>query len=347
MAKGKHLVTGGAGYVGSHIVLALRDEGRDVIVVDNLSTGHRHGLPRDIPLLEGDIRDEVFLDSVFASHKIESVIHAAAVASVPESVADPQRCHDINVEGTRRVIEMVCRHGVPFIVFSSTSTVYDEGASVPFSEETPLGPISPYAVSKVDGEALLRASCAGSDVSLAGMEHAGGASFAYVVLRYFNVGGADPSMRAGDRKRSATTLIKSALECAIGMRSHVALFGTDYETEDGTAVRDYVHVWDVARAHLLVLSYLEKGGRSDIMNIGVGRGFSVRDVIASVRRVSGKEFVVVEEGRRAGDPPCIFGDVSRARDVIGFEARYTTLDSIVRDGWRWETRMRASRGVTA
>ncbi|MBC6445402.1 MAG: UDP-glucose 4-epimerase GalE [Alphaproteobacteria bacterium GM202ARS2] len=322
MSKPIFLVTGGCGYIGSHIVLALRDASYGVVVVDDLSTGCREAIDSSVPFVRGDIRDEGVLRGLFGAYSVRGVVHAAAVASVPESVAEPQRCQSINVAGTKSLLEAMRACDVGMLIFSSTSGVYDEGARPPFDEGTALGPLNPYAQTKVDGEQLI--------------ESYGVQGLSYAILRYFNVGGADPQLRAGDRKRSATTLIKSALECALGKRSGLAIFGTDFATKDGTGIRDYVHVWDIARAHVLALEHLLAGGRSDIFNLGVGRGFSVREVIKVVKEVTGVDFAVREEGRRQGDPPCIYGDVSKARQVLGYRAAYPRLESIVRDSWRWE-----------
>ena len=318
------LVTGGCGYIGAHLVFALLDASYRVVVLDDLSTGFREALPAGVDFIHGDIRDASLLSGLFKDYGIGAVIHAAAVASVPESVSDPSRCYSVNVEGTGVLLESMVTHGVFHLVFSSTSGVYDESMLAPFAEDSALGPLNPYARSKLQGEEVI-ASFAARGVSAS-------------ILRYFNVGGADPSLRAGDRKGTATTLIKSAFLCALGRRPYLSVFGTDYDTADGTCIRDYVHVSDIASGHLLALRHLFSGGRGGVavFNLGVGRGFSVREVIAAVKRVVGVDFALRDAERRAGDPSCLYADMTKAQDVLSFRPLYEDLDVIVRHGWAWE-----------
>ena len=318
------LLTGGAGYIGAHIALELLDANRRVVVLDDLSTGDRKSIPPQAIFAEGDIRDSALLDSISRSENAGAIIHAAAVASVPESIADPARCRDININGANAVIQAARRSGIPYVVFSSTSAVYDENAPAPFAEDSPTSPISPYAESKLAAEKTL-AKIAETD-----------SNFRFASLRYFNVAGADPSLRTGDRKRAATTLIKSALECAAGKRPYVDIFGADYPTPDGTCVRDYIHVSDIARAHLLALAHLENGGDSEVFNLGIGRGFSVREIIAAAKSITGIDFMTRESPRRPGDPAAIVADISKANRVLGFRPHYADLEKIIADAWAWE-----------
>ena len=319
------LVTGGCGYIGAHVVFALLDSSYGVVVLDDLSTGFREALPAGVDFIHGDIRDGSLLSDLFKDYGIAAVIHAAAVASVPESVSDPARCYAVNVDGTHVLLEAMVRHGVEHLVFSSTSGVYDEATPAPFAEGSALGPLNPYARSKLQGEEVI-ASFAARGLSAS-------------ILRYFNVGGADPSLRAGDRKDTATTLIKSAFLCALGKRPYLSVFGTDYDTADGTCIRDYVHVSDIASGHILALRHLfsgDGGGGVSVFNLGVGRGFSVREVIAAVKRVTGIDFALRDAERRAGDPTCLYADMTKAQDMLSFRPLYEDLDVIVRHGWAWE-----------
>ncbi|MGI9347880.1 MAG: UDP-glucose 4-epimerase GalE [Gammaproteobacteria bacterium] len=314
------LITGGAGYVGSHVALDLLDAGRRVVIIDDLSTGSQEAVPQAASFFCGDIRDEELTARVIAECDVAAIVHMAAMASVPESVADPVRCHSINVAGTQSLLQAAAQNGVTGFIFSSTSTVYDENAPLPFCEDAPTGPISPYAITKLAGEELLR-----QQTAMRG-----------VVLRYFNVAGADPLLRAGDRKRDSTLLIKSALECAAGKRAGLKIFGDDYPTADGTCVRDYVHVSDIARAHRLALDYVDGGGQSDVFNLGVGRGFSVREVLSAVRQVTAMDFAEEIAPRREGDPPSIYANSDKARRVLHFVPQRPQLETIVADAWAWE-----------
>ena len=317
-------LTGGAGYIGAHVALALRDAGWKVVVLDNLSTGQREGVLPAAVFYEGEIGDAALLDSIFSAHRFAAVLHLAAIASVPESTADPARCDKINRADTRVLVDVARAHGVPDFVFSSTSVVYDEDGAPPFSEESALRPKSPYAASKLAAEEILAAEDAPR----------------FAALRYFNVGGADPQLRAGNRKQKDTTLIKAALECAAGVRPHLDICGRDYPTADGTGVRDYVHVSDIAAAHLQALSYLQNGGDSGAFNLGLGRGFSVLDIVAAVKKTTGADFPLRDAPRREGDPATIYADPGKARRLLGFAPKYDSLDTIIAHAWAWEKFLR-------
>lgn len=318
--RGTVLLSGGAGYIGGHVALALREHGWQIVVLDDLSTGNRAGVLSDSVFIEGNIGDRELLDSLFTAHQFTAVLHLAAVASVPESVAAPVRCDKINRQYSEVLINAAREHRTPYFIFSSTSVVYDENGTPPFAEEAALRPTSPYAASKLAAEQLLHAT----------------AHPHYAILRYFNVGGADPKLRAGNHKKKDTTLIKSALECVSGKRPHLLLYGTDEPTADGTCVRDYIHVSDIAAAHVLALEYLINGGKSDIFNIGLGRGFSVREVITAVRQITGNNFKVIESARREGDPATIIGNAQKAARILGFAPRHGDLHKIITDAWAWE-----------
>jgi UDP-glucose 4-epimerase len=324
--KSTTLVTGGAGYIGSHTVQRLRERGDDVVVLDNLSTGFRQAIP-GVTLVEGDVGDAALVSRLFEQHNIDTVIHFAAHTIVPESVSDPLKYYGNNTCQTRGLLASCQRHGVKNFVFSSTAAVYgipqdgiaDESSSA-------LAPINPYGTSKLMSEWMLR------DLALA-------SSLRYVVLRYFNVAGSDPQGRIGQSTRKATLLVKVACEASVGKRQSVSIFGTDYPTPDGTGVRDYIHVDDLARAHLAAVDYLHEGGASATLNCGYGHGYSVREVLESVRRVSGKPLSVTEEPRRAGDPPMLIAKADRVRQVLGWSPQLDDLDEIVRSSLRWEEKL--------
>jgi UDP-glucose 4-epimerase len=320
----KVLVTGGAGYIGSHVVRQLGEAGHEVVVYDNLSTGHRWALLAGT-LVEGDLADGERLDALFSEHRFDAVLHFAAFIVVPESVAEPLKYYGNNTRNTLGLLKRVQRFGVPHFVFSSTAAVYGMPEQTVIDETTPLAPINPYGASKMMSERMLM-----------DLGAAGGPS--YVALRYFNVAGADPETRIGQATPDATHLIKVACQAALGQRERLQIFGTDYETPDGTCIRDYIHVDDLARAHLDALDYLAAGGESQVLNCGYGRGYSVREVAEAVRRVSGVEFRVDEAPRRAGDPPALVADNARIKDVLGWQPKFDDLETIVADAWRWETK---------
>lgn len=314
------LLTGGAGYIGGHVILALQEAGWRVAVLDDLSTGAQQNVPSGVQLHRGEIGDVQLLDSVLAEQQFHAVVHLAAIASVPESVADPARCDQINRQDSQTLIDAAQRHGVADFVFSSTSVVYDEDAKPPFDEKAPLRPKSPYAASKLATEQYL-----GEQTGLR-----------WAALRYFNVGGSDPGLRVGNRKQKDTTLIKAALECATGARPSLQICGRDYPTDDGTGVRDYIHVSDIAEAHALALNYLRNNGESGAFNLGLGRGFSVLEVIAAAKQVTGIDFATEDAPRRQGDPATIFGNPEKARRLLGFNPRHPSLEKIIADSWAWE-----------
>jgi len=325
MAESSILVTGGAGYIGSHVVLQLVEAGRRVIVLDDLSTGFREAV-HGAPLVVGDCGDGARVGGLLREHAVDTVFHFAARTVVPESVADPLRYYASNTCATRNLLEACACAGVRHVVFSSTAAVYGIPPGGVAAEDTPLAPINPYGSSKLVSEWMLR------DLAAAGGPR-------YVALRYFNVAGCDPAGRIGQSTRQATLLVKVACEAALGKRPYVAVFGTDYETPDGTGVRDYIHVDDLARAHLAALAHLEAGGRSEVFNVGYGHGYSVREVLAAVGRARGAPVPVVEQPRRAGDPPSLVASARRIREVLGWVPRLDDLDAIAATSLAWERRL--------
>jgi UDP-glucose 4-epimerase len=327
MAKSKILVTGGAGYIGSHVVKQLGAAAESVVVLDNLSTGFESAVTAG-ELVRGDTGDAALLERVFSEHDIDTVMHFAAHTVVPESVADPLKYYRNNTASSRTLLEACQRQGVEHVVFSSTAAVYGVPGSGKASEDTPTDPINPYGRSKLMTEWMLR------DLAAAGGPR-------YVALRYFNVAGCDPSGTIGQSTPKATLLVKAACEAAVGKRPHISVFGTDYPTPDGTGVRDYIHVDDLARAHLDALAYLRSGGESTTLNCGYGHGYSVREVLAAVERASGSPLTVIDEPRRAGDPPELIAVADRVREVLGWEPQLDDLDTIVRTSLAWERRIAA------
>ena len=317
------LVTGGAGYIGSHMVWRLIDAGETVIVADRLSTGFEWAVAPEARLMVGDIGDPAFLDSVFTSDKIDAVIHFAGSIIVPESVADPLAYYDNNTAKSRLLIEKAVKNGTRHFIFSSTAAVYGSVGAEPVTEQAPALPESPYGRSKLMTEFMLADTAAAHD-------------FRYTALRYFNVSGADPKGRTGQSTPGATHLIKVACETAIGKRLAMQVFGTDWNTPDGTCLRDYIHVTDLANAHYLALQRLRSGGQSLIANCGYGRGFSVLDVISAVKRVSGVDFTVDMGGRRAGDAESVVANSARAKTEFGWKPEHDNLDFIVRTALDWE-----------
>jgi UDP-glucose 4-epimerase len=317
------LVTGGAGYIGSHMVLALRDRGEAVVVIDNLSTGHGWALPADVPLFVGDVGDIGLTSAVIGAHGVTSIIHFAASIVVPDSVSDPLGYYYNNTVKTRALLEAAVKGGVKQFVFSSTAAVYGTPRTLPVPEDAPLAPESPYGMSKLMSEMMLR--------------HASEAhGMGYAILRYFNVAGADPKGRAGQSSRNATHLIKVAVEAALGKRAGMSVFGDDYPTVDGTCVRDYIHVSDLTDAHVVALNHLRNGGDSGVFNCGYGRGYSVREVIDTVRAVSGAPVPVTQAPRRPGDPASIVADNARITDRLGWKPQRDDLKTIVADALEWE-----------
>ena len=319
------LVTAGAGYIGSHTVHALLDRGDSVVVLDNLTTGRRSQVGERAVFVEGDVADTALVKKIVADHKVDAVIHFAGSIVVPDSVADPLSYYENNVVRTRALIQALVEAQVRQFIFSSTATVYAADARQPLAESESKAPISPYARSKLMTEWMLE------DVSRA---H----DFRHMVLRYFNVAGADPQERTGQSTPVATHLIKRAALAALGRVPHLDIFGTDYPTPDGTGVRDYIHVSDLAAAHLLALDALKGGAASTSYNCGYGRGFSVRQVIEAVDRVIGRTLPVREGPRRAGDPPTLISDPSRIKAELGWRPVHDDLDGIIRSAIAWERR---------
>jgi UDP-glucose 4-epimerase len=319
------LVTGGAGYIGSHTVLQLVARGERVVVLDDLSTGFRQAV-RDVPLIVGNVGDRKVTDALLAEHKVDTIIHFAAHTIVPESVSNPLKYYGNNTCGTRSLLEAASNAGVKHFVFSSTAAVYGIPSVGLASEDTPTAPINAYGTSKLMSEWMLR------DLSAA-------TSLRHVVLRYFNVAGSDPQARIGQSTRAATLLVKVACEAALGKRSHLSVFGTDYPTPDGTGVRDYIHVDDLARAHLSALDYLRAGGPSLTANCGYGHGYSVREILASVEKVAGVKLNVREEPRRAGDPPSLVAKTEKVRTLLDWKPQLDDIDTIVRTSLEWERRL--------
>ena len=320
------LVTGGAGYIGSHMVYALVAAGEKPVVLDNLSTGFDWAIAEGVPLVMGETGDQALVAKLIADHGIEAIIHFAASIVVPDSIADPLGYYKNNTVNSRALIECAVQGGVKHFIFSSTAAVYGNTAKVPVTEEDPLVPMSPYGSSKLMSEIMLR------DASAAhGLKH--------VILRYFNVAGADPELRTGQSTKGATHLIKVAVETALGRREKMDVFGTDYPTPDGTCVRDYIHVNDLTAAHLDALRYLRKGGASVTANCGYGRGYSVREVIDTVKTVSGTDFRVDVSPRRPGDPAQIVASSDRARAALGWQPQYDDLSVIVGHALAWERKL--------
>ena len=325
------LVTGGAGYIGSHAVLALHDRGWPVAVIDNLSTGFSWALPDDVPLYEGDIADADLLERIFAEQGTRAIMHFAGSIIVPESVENPLKYYENNTAKSRDLIATAVEHGIAHFIFSSTATVYGEPEVKPLTEDDPLTPVNPYGMSKLMTERIL------ADVSAAHPLN-------HCVLRYFNVAGADPQGRSGQSTQGATHLIKVAVEAALGKRHGVAVFGDDYPTPDGTGIRDYIHVSDLAEAHVLALEALiDRPDRSLTMNVGYGRGFSVLEVLDAVDRVVGQPVPRRQEPRRAGDVPSLVSDNARIMATVPWEPKNADIEQIIGDALSWEKKLTGIR----
>jgi UDP-glucose 4-epimerase len=318
----KILVTGGAGYIGSHVVKALGEAGHEIVVFDNLSTGHEWAILSG-RLSRGDLADRAVILDVLRVFRPEAVMHFAASIQVEESVREPLAYYRNNVINTLNLLEAMREAGVRRLIYSSTAAVYGIPEKIPVDETTPPNPINPYGASKVMIEHVLADLAAATD-------------FRYVALRYFNVAGADPEGRIGQSYREATHLITRALKTAKGEYPKLSVYGTDYPTPDGTCVRDYIHVNDLAAAHLLALARLTETGRTETMNCGYGHGYSVREVVDCARKVTGVAFPVEEVGRRAGDPPALVADSRRIRELTGWQPRHDDLEFIIRTAWAWE-----------
>ena len=316
------LVTGGAGYIGSYVTRYLLDRGCSILVLDDLSNGHADAIPEGL-LVQGLIGDAALLDEVFAEHAIDAVMNFASFIEVGESVSDPAKYYRNNVGQTTVLLEAMARHGVRHFVFSSTAAIFGNPVRVPIDEAHPQAPINPYGRSKWLIEQMLP-DC----------DRAHGLRSA--CLRYFNAAGADPEGRLGERHDPETHLIPLVLQAASGRREAINIFGTDYDTPDGTCVRDYIHIHDLAQAHWLALEHLRKGGESGAFNLGNGNGFSIREVIDVAKEVTGRDFPVVEADRRAGDPAVLLADSTLARSVLGWQPEYSDLASIIEHAWDWE-----------
>jgi UDP-glucose 4-epimerase len=317
------LVTGGAGYIGSHVALCLLDQGERVVVLDDLSTGVARCIPSAATFIKGDVGDSCTVRQVLKVHAVDSIVHLAGSVVVPESVAKPLAYYHNNTANSRSLIETAIAAGVRHFIFSSTAAIYGQPSAEIIDETAPLAPISPYGWSKMMTEMMLRDAAHAHD-------------FSYVALRYFNVAGADPRGRSGQSTPRATHLIKVACETALGKRAAMQLFGTDYATRDGTCIRDYIHVTDLADAHVAALRYLRAAGTSDVFNCGYGRGFSVLEVIEAVKRASGRSFEVQHAARRPGDPAALVATSEKIRKVLGWTPRLDSLDDMVRHALEWE-----------
>jgi UDP-glucose 4-epimerase len=324
------LVTGGAGYIGSQMVNELRDAGEQVVVLDNLSTGHRWAVPASVPLIVGETGDQPLVNKLIREHDVSEIIHFAASIVVPDSVRDPLGYYRNNTANSRSLIECAVKSGVRRFIFSSTAAVYGNPATVPVAEDAPTQPISPYGWSKLMTEIML-----GDAGRAYGLSH--------VILRYFNVAGADPENRTGQSSPAATHLIKVAAEAALGLRPKMQVFGTDYPTPDGTCIRDYIHVSDLTRAHSDALRNLRNGGSSLTLNCGYGHGFSVLEVIDMIKRISGADFKVEMAPRREGDPAQIVAASERARAELGWQPRFDDLSVIVGHALAWERELMTRR----
>jgi UDP-glucose 4-epimerase len=325
------LVTGGAGYIGSHAVLALRDRGWPVVVVDNLSTGFRWAIPENVPFVEADIGDASAMDALIRAYNISAIVHFAGSIIVPESVEQPLKYYKNNTANTRTLLECAVKGGVSHFLFSSTAATYGIPQSVPIAEDAPKAPINPYGMSKLMTEFML------ADVARA---HA----LNFCALRYFNVAGADPQGRSGQSTAGATHLIKVAVEAALGKRDHVSVYGTDYATPDGTGVRDYIHVADLAEAHVLALEALMANPQQSlVLNCGYGRGFSVNEVLDAVDRVSGVTLKRHVEPRRPGDPDALVADNRQILELLPWQPKYQNLETIVAHALAWERQLHQRR----
>lgn len=327
------LVTGGAGYIGSHMVLELLDSGENVVVLDNLSTGFRWAVPEIATLVVGDIGDQELVRSIVRKHGVKAIIHFAGSIVVPESVVDPLGYYHNNTVKSRALMEVAVELGIEHFIFSSTAAVYGNPQEIPVREDAPLAPVSPYGWSKLMTEIMLADTARAHNLR-------------YVALRYFNVAGADPKGRTGQSTPNATHLIKVASETALGKRPYIEVFGTDYETPDGTCQRDYIHVTDLVRAHMAALRHLRDGGDSEIFNCGYSKGFSVLEVIDAVKRVSGSEFEVRLSPRRVGDPAAIVAASDKIRVRLGWRPEYDNLDTITRNALAWETHLKQFKNAS-
>lgn len=316
------LVCGGAGYIGSHGVAELLEKNEDVVVIDNLQTGHRPAVMKEATFYEGDLRDEGVLDNVFTNHTIDSVIHFAADSLVGVSVENPLQYYDNNVYGALCLLKKMEQYNVKHIVFSSTAATYGEPESVPIKETEVTEPTNPYGETKLAIEKMLK-WCANAY------------GMTYVVLRYFNVAGAHPTIDIGEDHQPESHLIPIVLQVALGQREKIMIFGDDYNTDDGTCIRDYIHVKDLIQAHVIALNFLRDDGPSDVFNLGNGSGFSVKQVIDTVEKVTGKDIQREIAPRRGGDPAMLVASSEKAKMILGWKPKYADLESIIETAWKW------------
>ncbi|MFP7446489.1 UDP-glucose 4-epimerase GalE [Bacillus sp. MMSF_3328] len=316
------LVLGGAGYIGSHAVYQLIDQDYEAVVVDSLETGHREAVHPDAKFHQGDIRDKEFLRSVFEKESIDGVLHFAANSLVGESMENPLKYFNNNVYGTQVLLEVMTEFDVKNIVFSSTAATYGEQKTMPITEEMPANPTNAYGETKLTMEKIMKWCETAHDLK-------------YVSLRYFNVAGARSTGEIGEDHQPETHLIPIILQVALGQREHISIFGDDYDTEDGTCIRDYIHVEDLINAHLLALQYLQNGGKSEIINLGSGQGFSVKEMIEAVREVTGHEIPDKVVPRRSGDPSTLIASSQKAKTVLGWNPQRTSIKQIIEDAWSW------------
>lgn len=328
------MVTGGAGYIGSHAVLAFRDAGYSVVVLDNLSTGVRENVPDDVVFVEGNAGDSALAEGVLREYGVDAVVHFAGSIVVPESVTNPLKYYRNNTGVSRNLIEACVNTGVRSFVFSSTAAVYGEPEEVPIEETAPTSPTSPYGYSKLGTEWVLRDVSAAHDLR-------------FVALRYFNVAGADPLGRTGQSTPNATHLIKVAVQAVVGLRDYLEIFGDDYDTPDGTCVRDYIHVSDLADAHVHAVRHLSCGGESLVLNCGYGRGFSVKEVLTAVQTVIGESLDIRQGPRRAGDPARLVADTGKIMAQFDWVPRYNDLELIIRSALEWERKLLARKKSAA
>lgn len=327
MYSKKVLVTGGAGYIGSHTVKQLGEAGYEIVIYDNLSTGSPKAVLEG-ELVVGDLEDKQLLDRTFTRHQFDAVFHFAASISVPESIDRPLNYYANNTRNTLNLLQCCQLFGIEKLVFSSTAAVYGEAKENPVSESSPTKPVNPYGRSKLMSEQMIQ------DYSLT-------SGLKYIILRYFNVAGADTTGQLGQSSKKAEHLLKIACDAALGRRSSVSIFGTDFPTPDGTGIRDYIHVEDLATAHLNALRYLEAGGDSQTLNCGYGQGYSVRQVLAKVKEIAKVDFPVIEKRRRAGDPACVVACGDKIRQVLDWQPQYNSLDIIVKTALNWEKKLMA------
>jgi UDP-glucose 4-epimerase len=328
MKTHKILVVGGAGYIGSHMVKDLLDTSFDVITLDDLSTGHRELVPGG-EFVQGGLGDRVLLDHLFSTHNISAVMHFAAFSLVGESVEHPLKYYRNNLAATAELLDSMILHGVKRFIFSSTAAVYGEPVEIPITESHPCHPTNPYGRSKIAVESMLK-DC---DVAY---------GLKYISLRYFNAAGADKSGNIGERHHNETHLIPLVLEVAAGRRENIKIFGTDYSTSDGTCIRDYIHVSDLTGAHLLALESLLSGGDSAVYNLGNSRGYSVREVIDTARKVTGKPIPAIEEDKRPGDPAVLVADSGKIKKKLGWKPEYQDLEAIIKTAWNWHGKQTGS-----